>query len=64
MFLSEKIVEKMIMAGDLTKFIKNLRDKLGLKGDREQDTEGGERYRGEVKTISGGSILDWDNKTA
>lgn len=54
----------MIKAGELIQFIKDLRDKLGPREDRENGTKDRERYRGEVKTISGGSILDKDNKTA
>lgn len=55
---------KRYKSWELTQFIKDLRDKLDLRGDREQGTEKGERYLGEVKTISGGSILNGDNKTA
>lgn len=60
----KKLIEKMINAGELNHFVKDLGDKIGLKEDSEKETENSERYRGEVKTISGGSMLDRDNKTA
>lgn len=64
MLPSQKAIEKMIKAGELNQFVRDSSDKLGLKKDRERESEDRERYRGEVKTISGGSVLDQDNKIA
>lgn len=52
----------MIKAGELNNYFKDFRVKFGPREDRE--TEDRERYRRKVQTISGGSILDKDNKTA
>lgn len=52
----------MIKTGELNHFLKDLRDKLGPRDDRQ--TENRERYWGEVMAISRGSVLDKDNKTA
>lgn len=58
----KKLIEKIIKAGELNQFVKDLRDKLGPKEDKVNDTDDRERYRGEVKTISGGTLLDRDRK--
>lgn len=39
----KKLIEKMIKAGELTQLIKDLRDKLGPRNDREQGAENRER---------------------
>lgn len=54
----------MIKAGELNQFVKDLRDKLGPKDDRGNESEDGDMYRGKAKTISRGSIFDQDSKTA
>ncbi|KAK1384010.1 hypothetical protein POM88_021745 [Heracleum sosnowskyi] len=53
----KKLIEKMIKEGELNKFVKDLRDKLSPKKDKRKEPEEVERYRGEVKTIFGGSTL-------
>ncbi|XP_074374056.1 uncharacterized protein LOC141714436 [Apium graveolens] len=65
----KKLIERMIKDGKLNKFVRDLRDRLGPKENPEEEVEADEperrdRIRGEVKTISGGSILDKDSKTA
>lgn len=62
----KKLIEKMIKDGELTKFVGDLRDKLDDKEKKRdtRDAEGSEKYRGEVRTISGATILDRDSKTA
>lgn len=60
----KKLIEKMVKEGELKQYIGDLRDKLGLKEDRKRKPKERECYSGEVKTISGGSMLDWDSKTA
>ncbi|KAK1363125.1 hypothetical protein POM88_038686 [Heracleum sosnowskyi] len=59
----KKLVKKMINDGELNQFVKDLRDKLAPREDKRKEPEEGERYRGEVKTISGGSTLGRDRKT-
>lgn len=58
----KKLNEKMIKAGELNQFIKDLRDNMGPKKDKENMTDERKRYRGKVKAISGGSMLDWDTR--
>ncbi|XP_074356738.1 uncharacterized protein LOC141696504 [Apium graveolens] len=65
----KKLIERMIKVGELNQFVRYLRDRLGPKENQEEEVEADEperrdRIRGEVKTISGGSILDKDSKTA
>lgn len=60
----KKLIEKMIKAGQLNQFFKDLRDNLDLREHMENETEDRERYQGEVKTIFGGSLIDRDSKTA
>ncbi|XP_074323291.1 uncharacterized protein LOC141660225 [Apium graveolens] len=65
----KKLIERMIKDSELNQFIRDLRDRLGPKENQEEEVEADEperrdRIRGEVKTISGGSILDKDSKTA
>lgn len=52
----KKLIEKMIKGEELNHFVKDLRDKLGPRGDRQE--EKGEGYRDEVKSISGHSVLE------
>ncbi|KAK1351824.1 hypothetical protein POM88_053965 [Heracleum sosnowskyi] len=59
----KKLIEKMIKDGELNHFVKDLRDKLAPRKDKRKEPEDGERYMGELKTISGGSTLDRDSKT-
>lgn len=54
----KKIFKKKIKAGELSQFVKDLRDKLGPIEDRENEADEREKYWGEVKKISGG-----DSKT-
>ncbi|XP_074326871.1 uncharacterized protein LOC141664816 [Apium graveolens] len=59
----------MIKDGELNQFVRDLRDRLGPRENQEEEIEAEvpERrdwIRNEVKTISGGSILDMDSKTA
>lgn len=65
-FHLKKLIKKMIKEGELTKFVGDLRVELDDKEKKRdtRDAEGSEKYRGEVRTISGGSILDRDSKTA
>lgn len=58
----KKLIERMIKGGELNHFVKDLRDKLGARDYHKEENR--EKYRGEVKTISGGSVLDKDSKTA
>ncbi|XP_074353915.1 uncharacterized protein LOC141692837 [Apium graveolens] len=65
----KKLIERMIKDGELNQFVRDLRDRLGPKENPEEEVEAHEPerrdgIRGEVKTISGGSILDKDSKTA
>ncbi|XP_074377897.1 uncharacterized protein LOC141719418 [Apium graveolens] len=64
----KKLIERMIKEGELNQFVRDLRDKLGPKDNQEeQEAEEPDRrdmIRGKVKTISGGSVMDKDNKTA
>ncbi|XP_063941458.1 uncharacterized protein LOC135149627 [Daucus carota subsp. sativus] len=60
----KKLIERMVKAGDLNQYVKDLRDRLGPKEDKRKAPEEGERYRGEVRTIFGGTILDRSSKTA
>ncbi|XP_063949875.1 uncharacterized protein LOC135152721 [Daucus carota subsp. sativus] len=60
----KKLIERMVKAGDLNQYVKDLRDRLGPKEDKGKAPEEGERYRGEVRTIFGGTILDRSSKTA
>ncbi|XP_074377426.1 uncharacterized protein LOC141718951 [Apium graveolens] len=65
----KKLIERMIKDGELNQFVRDLRDRLVPKENPEEEVEADEperrdRIRGEVKTISGGSILDKDSKTA
>ncbi|KAK1392246.1 hypothetical protein POM88_011302 [Heracleum sosnowskyi] len=62
-FHLKKLIEKMIKDGELTQFVGDLRDKLESM-EKQKTIEGGEKYRGEVRTISGGTILNRDSKTA
>ncbi|XP_074336678.1 uncharacterized protein LOC141673849 [Apium graveolens] len=64
----KRLIERMIKDGELNQFVRDLRDILGPKENQEEEIEAEEperrdRIRGEVKTISGGSILDKDSKT-
>ncbi|XP_074347497.1 uncharacterized protein LOC141686357 [Apium graveolens] len=64
----KRLIERMIKDGELNQFVRDLRDRLGPKENQEEEIEGGESerrdiIRGEVKTISGGSILNKDSKT-
>lgn len=58
----KNLIEKKIKVRELNHFVKDLRDKLGPREDRE--TEDRERYCDEIKTISWGSILDKDSNAA
>ncbi|XP_074360790.1 uncharacterized protein LOC141701043 [Apium graveolens] len=65
----KKLIERMIKDGELNQFVRDLRDRLGPKENQEEEVKADEperrdRIRGEVKTISRGSILDKDSKTA
>ena len=60
----KKLIEKMVKASDLNQYVKDLRDRLGPKEDKGKAPEEGERYRGEVRTIFGGTVLDRSSKTA
>lgn len=42
----------------------NLKDRLGSKDDKGKALEESERYRGQVRTIFGGSVIDKSSKTA
>lgn len=68
----------MVKTGDLNQFVKDLRDRLEPKKNdrknrnrdvedevpRQRDRDEVPRYRGEVKTITGGTILDRCSETA
>ncbi|XP_074323875.1 uncharacterized protein LOC141660792 [Apium graveolens] len=64
----KKLIERMIKEGELNQFVRDLRDKLGPKYNQEEqeaeEPDRRDRIRGEVKTISRGSILDKDSKTS
>ncbi|XP_074377371.1 uncharacterized protein LOC141718896 [Apium graveolens] len=65
----KKLIKRMIKDGELNQFVRDLRDRLGPKENQEEEVEADEpeqrdMIRGEVKTISGGSILDKDSKAA
>lgn len=60
----KKLIEKMIREGNLKQFIQDLRDKLSSRKERGKEAEERDKYRGEVKTISGGSTSGKDSKTA
>ncbi|KAK1390010.1 hypothetical protein POM88_018188 [Heracleum sosnowskyi] len=60
----KKLIEKMIKDGELNQFVKDLRDKLAPREDKRKEPKEGERYRGKLKTISGGSTLGRDSKTS
>ncbi|XP_074362478.1 uncharacterized protein LOC141702756 [Apium graveolens] len=65
----KKLIKRMNKDGELNQLVRDLRDSLGLKENQEEEVEADEperrdRIRGKVKTISGGSILDKDSKTA
>ncbi|KAL8155442.1 hypothetical protein AgCh_000727 [Apium graveolens] len=65
----KSLIERMIKDGKLNQFFRDLRDRLGPKENQEEEVEAKiperrDRIRGEVKTISEGSILDKDSKTA
>ncbi|XP_074378249.1 uncharacterized protein LOC141719776 [Apium graveolens] len=64
----KKLIERMIKDGELNQLVRDLRDRLGPMENQEEEVEADEperrdRIRGEVNTISGGSILDKNIKT-
>ncbi|XP_074377191.1 uncharacterized protein LOC141718711 [Apium graveolens] len=60
----KKLIDRIIKEGGLNQLIQDLRDKLGLKNNREEEPERRDIVRVKVKVIYGGSVLKRDNKTA
>ncbi|XP_074346268.1 uncharacterized protein LOC141685042 [Apium graveolens] len=63
----KKLIERMIKESELNQFVRDLRDRLGPKLNQEEleaeEPERRDMIRGEVKTISEGSVLVKDSKT-
>ncbi|XP_074371219.1 uncharacterized protein LOC141712248 [Apium graveolens] len=63
----KKLIVRMIKEGRLNQFVRDLRDIIGPKDNQEEpeaeEPEGRDMIRGELKTISGDSLLDRDSKT-
>ena len=48
----KKLIEKMVKAGDLNQYVKDLRDRLCLIEDKGKAPKEGERYRGRSERSS------------
>ncbi|XP_074375068.1 uncharacterized protein LOC141716786 [Apium graveolens] len=63
----KKLIERMIKEGKINQFVRDLRDRMGTKDNQEEpeadEPERRDMIRGEVKTISGSSVLDKDSRT-
>ncbi|KAK1372396.1 hypothetical protein POM88_028589 [Heracleum sosnowskyi] len=58
----KKLIEKMIKGGELSEYVGDLRSRLEPREkNKDKEPDDKERYRGEVKTISGGGAQLWSD---